>query len=212
METDLPLPLSPAFLKVTRVRAQVCPRVCAPNLPRSVTPRPAGRWASRAARSTLRAVPSASPTPGPPPARSQRPTPGPPRSAPLAPPLRPTARSLGGSRGSRGSSGSPPCLHGDTASQARNSEPSAGGERVWPSWSTLRGISLAGSPAGWGSGAPRLPRHRPRRNYLDKKDVAKASKSRPNGTLLVFDPKDALDEDQDWQASFILPRHRSPWE
>ncbi|KAH0499898.1 Glutamate-rich protein 2 [Microtus ochrogaster] len=26
-------------------------------------------------------------------------------------------------------------------------------------------------------------------NYLDKKDVVKASKSRPNGTLLVFDPK-----------------------
>ncbi|XP_038193855.1 glutamate-rich protein 2 isoform X1 [Arvicola amphibius] len=204
METDLPLPLSPAFLKVTRVRAQVCPRVCAPNLTHSVTPRPAGRWATRAARSTLRVVPSASPTPGPPPARSLRPTPGPPRSAPLAPPLRPAVRSLGGSRGSRGSSGSPSCLHGDAASQARSSEPSAGCERVWPSWSTLRGISLAGSPAGWGSGAPRLPRHRPRsldpefcipeipRNYLDKKDVVKASKSRPNGTLLVFDPKEKV--------------------
>lgn len=200
MDTDLPLPLSPAFLKVTRVCAQVCPRVCAPNLPRSVTPRPAGRWATRASRSTLRAVPSASPTPGPPPARSLRPTPGPPRSAPLAPPLRPVARSLGGSRGSRGSSRSPSCLHGDAASQARSSEPNAGGERAWPSWSALRGISLAGSPAGkqrrgdyeylpgvpasggtqsapptapnpenfsntagWGSGAPRLPRHRPRR-------------------------------------------------
>ncbi|XP_075840508.1 glutamate-rich protein 2 isoform X1 [Microtus pennsylvanicus] len=204
METDLPLPLSPAFLKVTRVRAQICPRVCAPNLPHSVTPRPVGRWASRAARSTIRAVPSASPIPGPPPARSLRSTPGPPRSAPLAPPLRPTARSLGGSRGSLGSSGSPSCLHGDAASQARISEPSAGGERVWPSWSNLRGISLAGSPAGWGSGAPRLPRHRPRslgpgfcipeipRNYLDKKDVVKASKSRPNGTLLVFDPKEKV--------------------
>ncbi|CAO2597137.1 Glutamate-rich protein 2 [Lemmus lemmus] len=210
MDTDLPVSLSPGFLRVTRVRAQVGPRVCAPNLPHSVIPRPAGRWATRAARSTLRAVPPANPTPGPPPTRSQRPTPGPPRSAPLAPPLRPAARSLGGSRGSRGSSGKPSCLHGDAASQARSSEPSAGGERVLPSWSALRGISLAGSPAGkqrrgdcWGSGAPRLPKHRPRslgpefcipeipRNYLDKKDV-KASKSRQNGTLLVFNPKEKV--------------------
>ncbi|XP_059116629.1 glutamate-rich protein 2 isoform X2 [Peromyscus eremicus] len=191
MDTDLPIPLSPAFLKVTRVRAQVCPRICAPNLPRSVSPRPPGRWATRAARAALCAVPTAGPAPAPPPARSLRPAPGPPRSAPLAPPLRTTALSLGGSRGSRGSSSSPSCLHGDTASQARSSEPSASGERGWTSWSALRGISMAG-PAGWGSGAPRLPRHRPRRNYLDKKDAVKAPKSRQNGTLLVFDPKEKV--------------------
>ncbi|XP_040601473.1 glutamate-rich protein 2 isoform X3 [Mesocricetus auratus] len=88
--------------------------------------------------------------------------------------------------------------------RARNSEPSVSGERAWHSWSALRGISLAGPPAGWGSGAPRLPRHRPRslgpefcipeipRNYLDKKDVVKAPKSRQNGTLLVFDPKEKV--------------------
>ncbi|XP_076425737.1 glutamate-rich protein 2 isoform X3 [Peromyscus maniculatus bairdii] len=203
MDTDLPVPLSPAFLKVTRVRAQVCPRICAPNLPRSVSPRPPGRWATRAARAALCAVPTAGPAPAPPPPRSLRPAPGAPRSAPLAPPLRTTAPSLGGSRGSRGSSSSPSCLHGDTASQARSSEPSASGERGWTSWSALRGISMSG-PAGWGSGAPRLPRHRPRslgpdfcipeipRNYLDKKDAVKAPKGRQNGTLLVFDPKEKV--------------------
>lgn len=148
MDTDLPVPLSPAFLKVTRVRAQVCPRVFAPNLPRSVTPQSSGRWATRAVRPALRVVPTGGPAPAPPPARSLRPAPGPPRSAPLAPPLRQAAQSLGGSRGSRGSSGNQSCLHGDAASQARNSEPSVSGERAWHSWSALRGISLAGPPAG----------------------------------------------------------------
>uniref|UniRef100_A0A8C6RB70 Glutamate rich 2 n=1 Tax=Nannospalax galili TaxID=1026970 RepID=A0A8C6RB70_NANGA len=168
METDLSVPVSPAFLKVTWARAQVCSRVFTPSLPRSVTPKFSGRWATRAAH--------------------------PPRSAPLARPLRPAALSLGCSRGFRGGSGSQSSLHGDTASlQARSSEISASGEQSWSSRSTFRGIVVVGSPAGK---QPRsdipvikifffffFPR-----NYLDKKDVA--PKNRQNGRLLVFDPKD----------------------
>lgn len=146
MDTDLPVSLSPAFLKVSRVRGQACPRVCAPNLPRSVTPSSSGRWASRAARSALRVVPASGTAPAPPPPRALRPAPCPPRSAPLAPPLRRAVQSLSSSRGSRGACGSPSCLHGDAASQARGSEPTASAERAWPSWSALRGNSLAGRP------------------------------------------------------------------
>ncbi|XP_031226420.1 glutamate-rich protein 2 isoform X3 [Mastomys coucha] len=229
MDTDLPVPQSPAFLKVTRLRGQACPRVCGPNLPRSVTPSSSGRWATRAARSALRVVPAAGTVPAPPPPRALRPNAGPPRSAPLAPPLRRAVQSLGSSRGSRGSSRSPSCLHGDAASQARGSEPAASAERGWPSWSALRGPSFAGRPEGkqhrgdcWASGTPRLSKHHPRRsrspsipleatlketsclslvpefcipeipsNYLDKTDV-KAPKSRQNGRLLLYDPKEKL--------------------
>ncbi|XP_040601472.1 glutamate-rich protein 2 isoform X2 [Mesocricetus auratus] len=208
MDTDLPVPLSPAFLKVTRVRAQVCPRVFAPNLPRSVTPQSSGRWATRAVRPALRVVPTGGPAPAPPPARSLRPAPGPPRSAPLAPPLRQAAQSLGGSRGSRGSSGNQSCLHGDAASQARNSEPSVSGERAWHSWSALRGISLAGPPAGWGSGAPRLPRHRPRRKEASSKKIEdkvslKSTENRPSSRSL--ENKDDLTNWQSdlWSSSFV---------
>ncbi|XP_052037117.1 glutamate-rich protein 2 isoform X2 [Apodemus sylvaticus] len=204
MDTDLPVSLSPAFLKVSRVRGQACPRVCGPNLPRSVTPSSSGRWATRAARSALRVVPAAGTAPAPPPPRALRPAPGPPRSAPLAPPLRRAVQSLSSSRGSRGTCGSPSCLHGDAASQARGSEPTASAERSWPSWSALRGNSLAGRPEGWASGTPRLSKHRPRSlvpefcipeipsNYLDKTDVVKAPKSRQNGRLLLYDPKEKL--------------------
>jgi hypothetical protein len=148
MDTDLPVTLSPAFLKVTRIRGQACPRVCAPNLPRSATPSSSGRWATRAARSALRVVPAAGTVPAPLPPRALRPAPGPPRSAPLAPPLRRAVQSLGSSGGSRGSSRSPSGLHGNAASQARNSEPTASAERGWPSWSALRGNNLAGRPEG----------------------------------------------------------------
>lgn len=148
MDTDFPVSLSPAFLKVTRVRGQACPRVCAPNLPRSVTPSTSGRWATRAARAALHVVPAAGTAPAPPPPRALRPAPGQPRSAPLAPPLRRVVQSLGSSRGSRASCCSPSCLHGDSASQARGSEPSSSAERGWPSWSGLRRNSLAGRPEG----------------------------------------------------------------
>ncbi|NP_001019482.1 glutamate-rich protein 2 [Rattus norvegicus] len=204
MDTDFPVSLSPAFLKVTRVRGQACPRVCAPNLPRSVTPSTSGRWATRAARSALHVVPAAGTAPAPPPPRALRPAPGPPRSAPLAPPLRRVVQSLGSSRGSRASCCSPSCLHGDSASQARGSEPSSSAERGWPSWSGLRGNSLAGRPEGWASGTPRLSKHPQRSlvpefcipeipsNYLDKTEVVKAPKSRQNGRLLLCDPKEKL--------------------
>ncbi|XP_051022649.1 glutamate-rich protein 2 isoform X2 [Acomys russatus] len=221
MDTDLPVSLSPAFLKVTRVRAQACPRVGATNLPRSVTPRPSGRWATRASRPALRVGTAAGPAPTSSPPRAQRPTPGPPRSATLAPPLRAPATSLGGSRGSRGSSGSTSGLHGDAANQACSTESSASGERAWTSsWSALRGISLAGPPAGWGSGAPRLSRHRPRslgpefcipeihRNYLDKKEVVKAPKSRQNGRLIVFAPKEKVMTDPNKEMSQKCFGHR----
>nr|XP_034349742.1 glutamate-rich protein 2 isoform X3 [Arvicanthis niloticus] len=236
MDTDLPVPLSPAFLKVTRVRGQACPRVCAPNLPRSVTPSPSGRWATRAARPALRVVPTAGPAPAPPPPRALRPAPGPPRSAPLAPPLRRAVQSLGSSRGSRASCRSPSCLQGDAASQARGAEPAASAERGWPScWSALRGNSLAGRPEGWASGAPRLSKHRPRRspsipleatlkeasclslspefcipeipsNYLEKTDIVKAPKSRQNGRLLLYDPKEKLMSGTNKEKS-----HKSPF-
>nr|XP_021494930.1 glutamate-rich protein 2 isoform X2 [Meriones unguiculatus] len=213
MDTDLPAPLSRAFLKVTRVHAQVCPRVSAPNLPHSVTPRPSGRWATRTASPALRVVPAASHAHAPGPPRTLRPARGPPRSAPLAPPLRAASPSLRGSRGSRGSGSSPSCHHGDAASQARGSEPNAGGERAWLPWSSLRGISFAGPPAGWGCGVPRLPRHCPKslgpefcipeipRNYLDKKDVAKVPKSRQNGRLLVYDSKEKVMIDTNKEVS-----------
>ncbi|XP_032759352.1 glutamate-rich protein 2 isoform X1 [Rattus rattus] len=203
MDTDFPVSLSPAFLKVTRVRGQACPRVCAPNLPRSVTPSTSGRWA-RAARAALHVVPAAGTAPAPPPPRALRPAPGQPRSAPLAPPLRRVVQSLGSSRGSRASCCSPSCLHGDSASQARGSEPSSSAERGWPSWSGLRRNSLAGRPEGWASGTPRLSKHRQRSlvpefcipeipsNYLDKTEVVKAPKSRQNGRLLLCDPKEKL--------------------
>nr|XP_021494929.1 glutamate-rich protein 2 isoform X1 [Meriones unguiculatus] len=178
MDTDLPAPLSRAFLKVTRVHAQVCPRVSAPNLPHSVTPRPSGRWATRTASPALRVVPAASHAHAPGPPRTLRPARGPPRSAPLAPPLRAASPSLRGSRGSRGSGSSPSCHHGDAASQARGSEPNAGGERAWLPWSSLRGISFAGPPAGkqrrgdcWGCGVPRLPRHCPKRTQSPESEV-----------------------------------------
>lgn len=148
MDNDHPVFLSPTFIKITRVHAQVSPRVGAPNLPRSVTPRPSGRWATRAARPALRVGTAVGSAPTPPPPRTLRPAPGPPRSAPLAPPLSPLATSLGGSRDSQGSRRSPSGLHGDAAYQARVLESSASGERAWTSWSARREISLAGPPAG----------------------------------------------------------------
>uniref|UniRef100_A0A8C6RC39 Glutamate rich 2 n=1 Tax=Nannospalax galili TaxID=1026970 RepID=A0A8C6RC39_NANGA len=177
METDLSVPVSPAFLKVTWARAQVCSRVFTPSLPRSVTPKFSGRWATRAAH--------------------------PPRSAPLARPLRPAALSLGCSRGFRGGSGSQSSLHGDTASlQARSSEISASGEQSWSSRSTFRGIVVVGSPAGkqprsdipvsagtqpsLGTTAECPPP--PPQTSLPQQ--VGAPKNRQNGRLLVFDPKD----------------------
>ncbi|XP_021047862.1 glutamate-rich protein 2 isoform X2 [Mus pahari] len=221
MDTDLPVPLSPAFLKVTRIRGQACPRVCAPNLPRSATPSSSGRWATRAARSALRVVPAAGTVPAPPPPRALRPAPGPPRSAPLAPPLRRAVQSLGSSRVSRGSCRSPSGLHGNAASQARSSEPTASVERGWPSWSALRGNNLAGRPEGWASGTPRLSKYRLRSlspefcipelpsNYLDKTDV-QASKSRQNGRLLLYDPKEKLMSGTNKEKSHKSPFGRRP--
>ncbi|NP_080020.2 glutamate-rich protein 2 [Mus musculus] len=247
MDTDLPVTLSPAFLKVTRIRGQACPRVCAPNLPRSATPSSSGRWATRAARSALRVVPAAGTVPAPLPPRALRPAPGPPRSAPLAPPLRRAVQSLGSSGGSRGSSRSPSGLHGNAASQARNSEPTASAERGWPSWSALRGNNLAGRPEGkqqcgdcWSCGTARLSKYCPRRtrspsiplentlketsclslspefcipeipsNYLDKTDV-QASKSRQNGRLLLYDPKEKLMSGANKEKSHKAPFGRRP--
>ncbi|XP_006500093.1 glutamate-rich protein 2 isoform X5 [Mus musculus] len=221
MDTDLPVTLSPAFLKVTRIRGQACPRVCAPNLPRSATPSSSGRWATRAARSALRVVPAAGTVPAPLPPRALRPAPGPPRSAPLAPPLRRAVQSLGSSGGSRGSSRSPSGLHGNAASQARNSEPTASAERGWPSWSALRGNNLAGRPEGWSCGTARLSKYCPRSlspefcipeipsNYLDKTDV-QASKSRQNGRLLLYDPKEKLMSGANKEKSHKAPFGRRP--
>ncbi|EDL27062.1 RIKEN cDNA 4933404M02, isoform CRA_b, partial [Mus musculus] len=121
-----------------------------------------------------------------------------------------------------------------------NSEPTASAERGWPSWSALRGNNLAGRPEGWSCGTARLSKYCPRRtrspsiplentlketsclslspefcipeipsNYLDKTDV-QASKSRQNGRLLLYDPKEKLMSGANKEKSHKAPFGRRP--
>lgn len=98
MHNDTSIPLPSAFLKVTGVRADMCPKVYAPSSRRSVTPRTAGlsriRFSCGAPSLTPRACsapappshcPSAAPQAPPASALRPDPRPAPPRARPAPP-------------------------------------------------------------------------------------------------------------------------------
>ncbi|XP_035313698.1 glutamate-rich protein 2 isoform X1 [Cricetulus griseus] len=184
MDTDLPVPLSPGFLKVTRVRAQVCPRMCAPNLPlRNSEPSARGErgWPSWSA---LRGISFA----GPPAGKQCRgdcelglwsPT------AAEAPPKKFQAVSGFSRTGFISQFQDCPCW-------ARQFQMKAvgvvGGGLLLLAVKFCYVFTCTGAEGlGPEFCIPEIPR-----NYLDKKDIIKAPKSRQNGTLLVFDPKEKV--------------------